>query len=88
MPQDVAYFEQLVRGIERVQMLADDLHRLDVRTTANDDNYFVFEDVVCSSLRMFLIVCFVLALFAQWVSCVLYVAGFFPVAVISLLLCL
>lgn len=64
VPQDVAYFEQLVRGIERVQMLADDLHRLDVRTTANDDNYFVFEDVVCSSLRVFLIVCLVLAFFA------------------------
>jgi hypothetical protein len=44
--QDAAYFAHLQRDGERAFMLTDELVRMDVRATANDDNYFVFEDVV------------------------------------------
>eukprot|EP00698_Gefionella_okellyi_P017655 TRINITY_DN5202_c0_g1_i1.p1 TRINITY_DN5202_c0_g1~~TRINITY_DN5202_c0_g1_i1.p1 ORF type:complete len:325 (-),score=71.51 TRINITY_DN5202_c0_g1_i1:1086-2060(-) len=52
--RDVAYYEHLTQEAEVWESLCDDLVRLDVRATSNDDNYFIFEDMMDSVLLAFL----------------------------------
>ncbi|XP_015780117.1 PREDICTED: TBC1 domain family member 19-like, partial [Acropora digitifera] len=51
---DRLYFQQLKQYVIDYDMLVDSLITKDIKlTAANDDNYFVFEDVLCQALLVF-----------------------------------
>ncbi|XP_068719603.1 TBC1 domain family member 19-like isoform X1 [Montipora capricornis] len=51
---DLLYFQQLKQYVIDYDMLVDSLITKDIKlTAANDDNYFVFEDVLCQALLVF-----------------------------------
>jgi hypothetical protein len=50
--QEVAYHKKLVDAVVQNDIMVDKLILRDVQlTAANDDNYFVFEDVVLQAIR-------------------------------------
>lgn len=51
---DLLYFQQLKQYVIEYDMLVDSLITKDIKlTSSNDDNYFVFEDVLCQALLVF-----------------------------------
>lgn len=51
---DLLYFQQLKQYVVEYDMLVDSLITKDIKlTSSNDDDYFVFEDVLCQALLVF-----------------------------------
>lgn len=51
---DLLYFQQLKQYVIEYDMLVDNLITKDIKlTSSNDDDYFVFEDVLCQALLVF-----------------------------------
>lgn len=51
---DLLYFQQLTQYVIEYDMLVDSLITKDIKlTSSNDDDYFVFEDVLCQALLVF-----------------------------------
>ncbi|CAH3029161.1 unnamed protein product [Porites evermanni] len=64
--QDLLYFQQLKQYVVEYDMLVDSLITKDIKlTSSNDDDYFVFEDVLCQALLVFSRDTFILQHFEQ-----------------------
>ncbi|KAM7450406.1 hypothetical protein ABFA07_001966 [Porites harrisoni] len=63
---DLLYFQQLKQYVVEYDMLVDSLITKDIKlTSSNDDDYFVFEDVLCQALLVFSRDTFILQHFDQ-----------------------
>ena len=48
--KEVNYLEHIHASLEHWELVTDELFRLDVTITSNDDNYFVFEELLSDTV--------------------------------------
>jgi len=51
--KDTLYLEHIHANLRQWELVTDDLFRLDVSITSNDDNYFVFEENLADTMSAF-----------------------------------
>ena len=51
--QEQVYIEQLQTSLRQWDLVTDELFRLDVTITSNDDDYFVFEETLSETMALF-----------------------------------